>query len=195
MGKDWQKTIQLAFVAVALTCANCQAQQPIKAASQEPKTQLEAFEKQTGTVIIKSFSTVGSVSSLGNVSVECVEFTNVSTGKRQLGIVIEVKESGKIERSNRSFIDYDEIEPLLKGVDYISKVTSQSTKLHDFEAIYKTKGDVTITTFSSSSSDKVEAAVTSGYIGAATAYISTAQLAADFRVLIIRAKSKLDSIK
>ncbi|MEK7727442.1 MAG: hypothetical protein AAB354_03460 [candidate division KSB1 bacterium] len=164
-----------------------------KATPQEPKTKLEAFEKQTGTVIIKGISEIGSVSGLGTVSVDCMEFTNVSTGVRQLGIVIEVKEGGRLERSDRSFIDYDEIEPLMKGIDYISKVTSNSTKLSNFEALYKTRGDFSVITFSGSSG-KIEAAVRSGYIGSVAAYISTTKLSS-LRSFIYQAKQKLDAIK
>lgn len=164
-----------------------------KTTSQEPKTKLEAFEKQTGTVIIKGISEIGSVSGLGTISVECMEFINVSTGVRQLGIVIEVKESGRLERSDRSFIDYEEIDPLMKGIDYVSKVTANSIKLSNFEAIYKTKGDFSVITFSGSSG-RIEAAVRSGYIGSVTAYVSTTKLS-NLRSLIYQAKQKLDTIK
>jgi hypothetical protein len=122
-----------------------------------------------------------------------MEFTDAATGKRQMGIIIDVKASGRLEREGRSFIDYDEIDPLLKGIDYISKVTSASTKLGNFEAIYKTKGDFNVTTFSGSAG-KVEAAIKAGYIGGATAYISITKLA-DLRTFISQAKQRLDSIK
>jgi len=160
---------------------------------QEPRTALEAFEKQTGTVIIKGYSEIGSVSGFGTVSVECMELIEVSAGVRQLGIVIEVKESGALDRSDRCFIDYDEMEPLLKGIDYISKVTCSSTRLLNFEAIYKTKGDFRVLTFSSGSG-KIEAVVSSGYIGAVSALISMPKLS-ELRTIIWHAKQTLDEIK
>ena len=61
----------------------------------------------------------------------------------------------------RSFIDFDEVDALLKGLDYISKATSEVTKLGMFEATYKTKGYFSATTFSSSSG-KIDAALKSG---------------------------------
>ena len=169
------------------------AQAP-KTTQQEPRTKLEAFEKQTGTVVIKGLSEIGSISGLGTVSVDCMEFTDVSTGTREIGIVIEVKESGRLKRSDRAFVDYDEIESLLKGIDYISKVTSSSTKLSNFEAIYKTEGDFKVGTFSRGSSGKIEAFVQSGYIGSASAFISTIKLG-ELRTIISQAKQKLDEIK
>jgi hypothetical protein len=184
--------LQLVIAFVLLTYTSVYAQIS-KSAPQEPKTKLEAFETQTGTVMIKGYQEIGSVSGLGTVSVECMEFTDAATGKRQMGIIIDVKASGRLEREGRSFIDYDEIDPLLKGIDYISKVTSASTRLGNFEAIYKTKGDFNVTTFSGSAG-KVEAAIKAGYIGGATAYISITKLA-DLRTFISQAKQRLDSIK
>ncbi len=109
-----------------------------------------------------------------------------------MGIVIDVKESGKFENSDRSFIDYDEIDPLLNGIDYISKIKSDTTRLSNFEAIYKTKGNFNVVTFSSSG--KIDAAVKSGYIRPATAYLSLQQLI-NLRELVQKAKQKLDSLK
>jgi len=173
-----------------IACGDGNCQQLAKSAPAEPKTKLESFDKQTGAVLIKGFSDPGKVTGMGVVSVMCMEFTDASTGKRQTGIVIEVTES--VGRSDRSFIDYDEIDALLKGIDYICKIRPDATRLANFEAIYKTKGDVSVTTFSSSG--KIDAAVKSGYIGSATAYFSLQQLA-EFKGLIAKAKQKLDSLQ
>jgi len=80
---------------------------------------------------------------------DCFCFKRSQAGQFK-GIVIDVKESGTYERSDRSFIDYDEIDSLFKGIDYISKVKPENTRLANFEAIYATKGDLKVVTFSSS---------------------------------------------
>lgn len=192
MRKIWQMAFVLGILIVVLALTVGAGQQS-KETKQESKTQLEAFGMQTGAVIVKGFSTLGAVSEMGKISLDCLEITNVSTGTRQLGIVIDVEESGRLERTDRSFIDYDEIDSLLKGIDYISKVTSKNTKLNDFEAIYKTKGDFVVVLFSSSQGG-TQAAVRSGYIGSVSAFISIDKLA-ELRALIVQAKEKLDSIK
>lgn len=193
MKKNWQNI--LVFGIVTMVAFTVGAVQQPRETRQESKTQLEAFEAQTGTVIIKGFYTLGTISEMGKISVQCLEVRNVSTGIKNLGIVISVEESGRLERSNRSFIDYDEIDSLLKGIAYIAKVTSDTTKLKDFEAIYKTKGDFAVALFSSSShKDGIGVAITSGYIGAVTAYISADKLT-EFFALIVKAKETLDSIK
>ncbi|MBU1863294.1 MAG: hypothetical protein KKH94_06510 [Candidatus Omnitrophica bacterium] len=185
------KKIILSFIILGLLVFGNGYTQTAK--PEEPKTKLEIFEKQTGTVVIKGIGTESSVSGLGSVSVKCIELTNISIDARQRGIAVDVKESGRLDRSNRTFIDYDEIEPLLKGIDYISNITSNPTKLAGFEATYSTKGDLTITVFSGTAG-KISAAVTSGYIGRTTAFLSTTQLS-QLRSLIAQAKQKLDEIK
>lgn len=158
----------------------------------EPKTKLEAFQAQTGTVVIVGYSEIGRIDALGSVEVTATELTDATTGKKQIGVVIGINEGGRLEYSNRSFIDYDEVDSLLKGIDYILKANSAITKLGNFEATYKTKGYFSATTFSSSG--KVDASVKSGYVRPATAFISLQQLG-QLRSLIAQAKQKLDSMK
>lgn len=187
-----RKSLCLILVAGVLVCAGASIQKP-KLPAQGTETKLEAFEKQTGTVIIRGRSEIGSVSGMGTVEVDCIEFLDVSTGQRQMGIVLAVKGSGRYESTEASFIDYDEIESLLNGIDYIAKVTLSSTKLSSFEAAYKTKGELSVVTYSSSKG-KIEAAVSTGYTGSARAFITTAKLS-ELRSIIAKAKKKLDEIK
>jgi len=184
--------IGLLLVLLILWVTNVEAQQS-SSLKKEPKTKLESFQVQTGTVIIKGYSDIGRISALGSIQVTAMEFTDASTGKKQKGIVIEIKESGRFENSDRSFIDYDEIESLLKGIAYISKATTDITSLSFFEATYKTKGNFKVTTFNSRTG-KISAAVSSGYIRPASAFISLQQLS-ELRRIIAQAKQKLDSLK
>ena len=185
--------IGLLFVLLILFMSNAEAKPP-SSLKKEPKTKLEAFQAQTGAVIIKGYSNIGRISALGSIEVTAMEFTDASTGRKQKGIVIEIKESNRFENSDRSFVDYDEIETLLKGIDYISKVTANATNLSEFEATYKTNGDFKLTTFSNSRTGKISAAVRSGYIRPATSFISLQQLS-ELKSLIVKAKQKLDSLK
>jgi len=115
-----------------------------------------------------------------------------STGKKQYGMVIVVKGTDQFEREGQSFIDYDEIEPLLKGIDYIANVKPNVTKLTYFQAAYRTKGDLTVTTYNLG--DQVHAAVESGYISKGSAELSLDQLT-ELRNAIAKAKEKLDAIR
>ncbi len=160
-----------------------------------PKTKLEEFSARTGAVIIRGFEEIGSAYGLYNTSitVEAKEFVNVSTGKREYGITIEVKkEDGRYDKESTSYIDYDEIESLIKGIDYIAKVDKSRTKFSNFQADYNTKGDFRISTFSTAG--KIMVAVSSGRIGSVSAYYNLSSLT-EIRTLIKKAKDKIDALK
>jgi len=125
----------------------------------------------------------------GEVTVETREFANATTGKKEYGVVIEVNEGGRLERKDRAYIDYDEIDALLKGIDYIVKVDKSVTTFDSFQADYRTKGEMTLSTFSSDGT--VKAAVSTSRIGGADLIIEIAGLQR-LRVLISESKVKID---
>ena len=169
--------------------------QNLKDQVSSPKTKLEEFSARTGVVIIRGFEEIGSVYGLYSTSikVEAKEFVNVSTGKREYGITIEVKkEDGRYDKESTSYIDYDEIKSLISGIDYIAKVDKSKTKFSNFQADYNTKGDFKISTFSTSG--KIMVAVSSGHIGSVSAYYNLSSLT-EIRTLIVKAKAKIDALK
>jgi hypothetical protein len=94
-----------------------------------------------------------------------------------------------------SYIDYDRIEPLLKGIDYIAKVRASPSKLARFEATYRDQGSFSIST-KNDDDDKgtVIAVVTCGSVVPVSRKITMAELA-EIKAMIVKAKEKLDSIK
>ena len=128
-----------------------------------------------------------------SVEVESKEFTDASTGKKEYGITVTVKSNSRFEKESTSYIDYDEIDSLLKGIAYIAKIDKTTTKLAAFQADYKTKGDLIVSTFSTSQG-KVEAGVQSGRFGGTLAYLSLSDLD-EFGKLITKAKEMLDEIR
>jgi hypothetical protein len=98
-----------------------------------------------------------------------------------------------LERESLSFVDYDEIESLLRGIDYISKIERNVTSLKDFEAEYRTKGDFAITTFNEHNGS-IGVAVSSGRFGKVSAYLKLSDLP-QLRTFIVNAKSAIDSAK
>jgi hypothetical protein len=92
------------------------------------------------------------------------------------GVAFNVKESGRLERENTSFIDEDEIDSLLKGLDYIQKINRSVTTFGNFEAESRTKGDFEIAVFSSSGDQGIGLAVSSGRIGKTTTYLKVSDI-------------------
>ena len=184
--------ITLATIGLLANVANAQN---LKDSIPQAKTKLEQFSAKTGVVFIRGFQKIGSAQGLYNTSVniESKEFTNVSDGTKQYGITIEAfKEDGRYDKKHTSFIDYDEINSLIKGVDYISKVKPDVTKFENFQADYRTKGDFKISTFSSG--NRIMVAVSSGNIGRVAAYFNIEDLAT-IKALILKAKESIEAIK
>lgn len=159
-----------------------------------PKTKLERFVAQDGAVIVRGFSTIGTLRAKyrGTITVDSKEFANVALDKSAYGITIEVKEASSYERKHTSFVDYEEIDSLLDGLDYIAKVDKSVTQLDNFQADYRTRGDLVFSTFSTEGT--IEDAVSSGTIGKTDAFIELGDLA-KLREMIATAKAKLDEIR
>src|SRR5260221_7843409 len=166
-----------------------QADKPKK----EPQTKIEAFQAKTGSVLIKNYSEIGEIKGMGaDVTVTSWEFTDPQSKSKQQGISVSVKEHGRLEREERSFVDFDEIDSLLSGMDYVSKLSPESFKLKNFEAVYETRGKLRVT-FLTPYQDIV-AGVYVGSFSQIYAFLTRDQFA-KFRQLIDDAKSALDAIR
>lgn len=180
-------------IVILLLATNCLAQEAPKP-TQQPKTKLEQFQAKTGSVIVRGFSKMGSVSGQfgSSMTVESKEFTDASTGAKQYGITISVAEASP-QRENTSYIDLDEIDSLLKGITYIGAITKSVTKLKDFQADYRTKGDFAISTFSNRIGE-IGVAVQSGTYGHTSAYFDLKDLS-KISEIIQTAQNTLQTIK
>ena len=161
------------------------------APAEKPSTKVEQFSAKTGAVIIKGFTEIGVINSRGNtLEVSSVEFFDAGSPNNIVkGVAIRVEQKTRFERSNTSFIDFDEIDSLIKGIDYISKIKSDATKQQNFEAKYKTKGSFEIIVFDNSQGG-LSAMVASGNIGKASIFIDMTDLE-KLRQLVLDAKAKL----
>jgi len=190
------------IIPLSLIAISAHAQQPAApaaaqspAASPPPKTRLEQFQAKTGLVVIKGFTEVGTAAGKygSTVSVSAMEFTDASSGAKQFGVTIDIKGSGDYPQKSTSYIDSDEVDSLLNGIDYIGRADKSVTKLASFEATYRTKGDFAMTVFSSGRTGTM-IAVQSGRFGTASAYFDIAELP-KVRQLIQKAQTTLESIK
>jgi len=156
-----------------------------------PKTKMEQFMGAHGSVIIRGYTSVGKVTTpYGTVSVDARTFRSATTADETKGVVVEIKPAGAYSRSSRSFVDYDEVSGLLEGIDYVSRIDRSATKLAEFEAVYRTRGDLAITVFSSGSITK--AAIQTGSLSSESIFMDMQQLG-QVRKLIVQAKYILDN--
>lgn len=158
-----------------------------------PKTKLEVFEAQTGMVMIMGEADIGSIAAkTGTVSVRAKESTDSGTGRKEYGIEIKVSSGDQLQDS--TVIDYDELDSILGGIDYLGKIDWTVTPLPSFDAVYTTKGDFRFAVYGSKRTGTVQAAVSSNHLIKSKALLSMDQLA-QLRVLIAQAKTTLDSIR
>lgn len=117
---------------------------------EEFQTKLESLMSETGAVIVKGYTRVGSMNgSRGVANFTAWEVINARTGRREQGVTVEIGDaaSNRPDNEERAYIDYDELEPLLKGIDYLLKLDDKATKLSRYEAQYQTRGGLVLVTF------------------------------------------------
>jgi len=167
---------------------------PLACEPVEPRTKLEAIDWGYERVLVKGFSQIASLTFRNvEVRVDAIELKDIQTATRAIGLVIILREPGENPRENRSFIDYEEIDRLLKALDTVAKVNETTTKLASFEARYRTVGDLEFNVFRQSRSGTA-ASVTSGICDRVTALMTLDDLDR-LKAHIVEAKTRLDEIK
>jgi hypothetical protein len=171
-----------------------QFRRPLACEPSEPRTKLEAIEWQYESILIKGFSQIATVNARGaDIRVDALELKEAGAATRALGIVVALREPGDTPRENRAFIDYDEIDRLLRGLETIARVNETVTKLANFEARYHTLGDLEIIVFRQSRSGTA-ASVSAGLCNRVTSLLTLDELDR-LKAHIVEAKTRLDEIK
>jgi hypothetical protein len=112
-----------------------------------PKTHLQAAAEQKGALIIGGYTDVGTVQREdgGSIRITAAEFTNTATSTREYGLLVFIhQQADGVARDTRSFIDADEVDSLLSALDGMSKLDRTTTTLNDFDARFRTRGDLEI---------------------------------------------------
>jgi hypothetical protein len=101
------------------------------------KTEIGLFESQTGVVIVKGFGQVGSISTgAATISVRAKQSMSAANGYKDFGIAVVIEGNNWRQIA---LVDYDELDALLNGMDYLGKITYNVTPLPGFEATFTTK--------------------------------------------------------
>lgn len=184
----------LALPLLLLSAVACAAQEP--QASPTPEeflTRLETLMSETGAVIVKGYTRVGSMNgSRGVAYFTAWEVTDARTGRKELGVGVEISDTTPNRRDfeERAYIDYDELDPLLKGIDYIMRLDDKATKLARYEAQYQTRGGLVLVTFNTPSG--YATAISTGG-GRRPRFVLRPTGLAEFRNLLESAKDALDA--
>jgi hypothetical protein len=158
-----------------------------------PPTELETFEAQTGTVIVKGAGQVGSLAvDALTINVISKESLNVSTGRRQYGMAVEVVANE--QRAWKRVVDYDEMDSLLNGLNYLARIDYKVTELPTFVAGYVTRSGLRIGAFTSQRRGAIQYFLEDYSTNSPRILITPAQLS-QFQDLVEQARKNLDSLQ
>ena len=106
-------------------------------------TKLAVFEARTDVVLVKAVGQVGTLP-LGSVelSVRSKETTDANTGEKTYGLAFGL-DSGQSPRE-WIFVDDDEVDSLMSGINYLTKTTFDVTTLPSFEASFTTRAGLRV---------------------------------------------------
>ena len=196
------RLVTLVFFGFVICCGSVLAQRPgpefrrpLRCEPLEPRTKLEAIEAGYERVLIKGFSQIATIKVRGaDVRVDAVELKDNTSSTRASGIVIAMREGGERPSENRSFVDYEEIDPLIRAIDFSAKVNETVTKLAGFEARYRTLGDLEFIVFRQGRASGTAVSVSTGICDRVTGLLTLDELEL-LRAHIIEAKVRLDEIR
>lgn len=148
-------------------------------AQKEPATKLEQFLAKKGKLIIKDFHEAGVLKGQYGTKITVDSLTIYEPGKETdkiRGLRIEVYEGGRLERSDTSFLDLDEVESLSQAITYmIGLLEKWQGKNREYtEVIFSTKGDFKVGFYQKGA--EVTSFSENGIIGAASCYFQTNDL-------------------
>jgi hypothetical protein len=158
-----------------------------------PKSRLEIFEERTGAILIRGTDEIGAAAGKnGGVTVKCRETRDAGTNQREFGVIITVVQAEGQE--DTTYVDYDELDALIRAADYVSKVDWSVTSLSHFEAGYTTRSGLKVASYSSRRSGTIEGIVMSNRLLRSRSFMTTGQLT-QLRIYLEQAKAKIELIQ
>lgn len=129
------------FILIAL-CSALALQAGAQVSTNAPATVIESFEQQTDILIVKGFGDIGSVSTEGGVvSVRCKESDNPLTNSKLYGIAVGIDLN---QAHGYLVVDYDEMDSLIRALDFIGKISYDVTPMQGFDASFTTRSGLRI---------------------------------------------------
>jgi hypothetical protein len=158
-----------------------------------PKSNLEIFEATTGVVLIRGTDEAGVVPGrTGNITLKCRETRDAATNRREFGVAVIVTQAEGYE--DTTVVDYDELDALIRSLEYISKVDWAISAMGHFEAGYTTRSGLKLASYSSRRSGTIEAYALSNRLLRSRVQLTLAQLT-QVRTFLEQAKAKIELIQ
>jgi hypothetical protein len=136
----------------------------------------------------------------GTAEVLAVELKDANESTKATGISIQLtSSSGESQNEIQSFMDYEEIDLLIRGLDAVARTDDRVTKMPYFSATYRTRDDFGIVVFKQTRTGiavRLEGSSLNGNggIDRVTLFITLDDLQ-KLRGIILEAKQRLDEMK
>jgi hypothetical protein len=185
------RLIPLAFIALSCTLSLVtRAQGWTTPGTNAPATEIENFEQQTDSIIIKGYGEIGTVTTgEGVISIRCKESDNVTAGTKQYAIAITFAAN---QAETGSIVDYDELDSLIHDLDFLSKISYNVTTMPSFDAGMATRSGFRAAAHSERRQGGIELFLQFSNVVRVTL---TPDQFAQFQNLINQAKISLDATK
>ena len=178
------KKIILIFAIVSSALfSNAQAKK-----EQESKSKIEGLSEKSGTLLKKEFIDIGKFNS---VQIQVLKITDVSTGAVLAGLRLEKEKKGDDAGSFVVFLDSDEIDGLLKSINYINENVLSKPLPDDYiEYNFQSRSGFRAGVYKASSAKWSAFVQLDKYYDDSQLFLGSDELI-QFRDLIIQAKAKL----
>ena len=155
-----------------------------------PATEIENFELRTDAVIVKGFSEVGTINTTaGVVTIRCKQSTEATTGQTDFGITVGLTSN---DGHGYLVVDYDELDALLNGMSFLSRINYDVTPMPSFDATFTTKSGLRLAAHSERKQGGIQTFLQ--FADTPRIPLSSDQFT-QFQNLIMQAKSNLDLLK
>lgn len=161
----------------------------------EETTKTEKFISQTDNVIIQGYEIVGTMRGMNGMTIMIIakEFHDIETGVQDYGVGISIANAANSYSNSETYIKYDKISSLIKGLSYLSTIDESASKLPNFQAAYSTT-DGFSAILHSREDQGTQIAIKCERHSSSMAYIPCDSLG-ELINLIKKAKSRIDAIK
>jgi hypothetical protein len=111
----------------------------------DPATVIESNALRTGMTVTKGYNRIGEVAG-DDGSVIRISAVQVAVGESEKfrGLLVQVQQARGGVRSAVSYVDEDELGPLITAVADLAKLQPQNNHLTDLDASFRTRGDLEV---------------------------------------------------
>ena len=155
-----------------------------------PRTYFDAFNATPDALLIRGMTTIGALNSQISYPVEirAERLTNPQTTNSVYAVSLRTKVA---RQTQIDYIDYDELDALIRSVPLISQANNSITPLDNFEAVFRTRSGLSIAKVGKG--NKTVIAMTSGDVNGVRNQMAPFVLD-DLGRYLVAAKAKLDTV-